>query len=138
MRNRIRHELLPLLQREYAPGAVEALMRLGTLAAEAQEVITAAAEQLADRAATCRQADTVTIDCRQLTDVPRHLLREMLLTLWQRQAWPLGAMGFAGWQALAEMARSDGADAKRTFPGAITAERRGDLLTLTAAASPQD
>jgi tRNA(Ile)-lysidine synthase len=34
-RNRIRHELLPLLTEHYYPGAAESLIRLGTLAAEA-------------------------------------------------------------------------------------------------------
>ena len=38
-RNRIRHELLPLLERDYSPAVVDSLLRLGTLAADAQRVI---------------------------------------------------------------------------------------------------
>jgi len=137
MRNRIRHELLPLVQREYSPAVVEALVRLAKLAGEAQQVVTAAAEPWVERAVTVGSADTVTIDCRQLAEVQRHLVREVLLTVWQRQGWPLGGMGFGEWQALADMAASGAADAKRMFPGAITAHRQGDQLTLSAAAATQ-
>ena len=35
MRNRIRHELLPLLARDYSPAMVDSLLRLGTLAGDA-------------------------------------------------------------------------------------------------------
>jgi tRNA(Ile)-lysidine synthase len=137
MRNRIRHELLPLVQREYSPAVVEALVRLARLAGEAQQVVAAAAEPWIDRAVTVRSADTVAIDCQQLPLAQRHLVREVLLSIWQREGWPLGGMGFGEWQALAEMAAGDAADAKRMFPGAITAHRQGDQLTLTAASAAQ-
>jgi len=38
-RNRIRHQLLPRLQRHFNAEAVQSLLRLGTLAGEAQSVI---------------------------------------------------------------------------------------------------
>jgi tRNA(Ile)-lysidine synthase len=133
MRNRIRHDLLPLLKQEYAPGVVESLLRLGKLAAAAQQVVAAAAEQLADRAVTVSRTDELMIACPELADAERHLVREMLVTVWQRQGWPLAAMGFAEWQALAEMTCGDRSDAKRMFPGAVTAHRRGEKLTLSAA-----
>ena len=137
MRNRIRHELLPLVQREYSPAVVEALVRLAKLAGEAQQVVAAAAEPWIDRAVTVRTADTVTIDCLPLADTQRHLVREVLLCVWQRQGWPLGGMGFGEWQTLADMAARAAPDAKRMFPGAITAHRQGDQLTLTAAPPAQ-
>ena len=38
-RNRIRHDLLPMLEREFNPQASTAILRLGHLAGEAQEMI---------------------------------------------------------------------------------------------------
>ena len=52
-RNRIRHELLPLLARDYNPQVREAILRLSRLAGEADDEITGLA---ADLAAQCRAA----------------------------------------------------------------------------------
>jgi hypothetical protein len=77
------------------------------------------------------------LDTAPLAKTDRHLVREMFVTLWQRLAWPLQSMGFAQWDSLAEIAlrpnetRTAELAQKRTFPGNITVERRGDTLHLT-------
>ena len=48
-RNRIRHQLLPRLQRHFNAEVVESLLRLGTLAGEAQAVIDELVDQWFDR-----------------------------------------------------------------------------------------
>src|SRR6185295_17768207 len=88
-RNRIRNELLPLLERDHNRAVVEALLRLAKLADDAQQVIDEQAALLLAAAVTSSGGDRVTIDCQKLASRPRHLVREMLLALWTEQAWPL-------------------------------------------------
>ncbi len=135
MRNRVRHELLPMLERDYAPGVRESLLRLGTLAADAQQFIERAAEELLERVLVEQSANRVALDCRKLAGANRHVVREALLSVWRRQGWPLQAMGFTQWSLLADMAQAgprDSPAAKQVFPGAITAQKQGEQLVLFA------
>jgi hypothetical protein len=57
----------------------------------------------------------------------------MLIATWRAQNWPLQAMGFAEWEALAAMAMESPegrGQRKRNFPSSITAEREGERLVL--------
>ena len=135
MRNRVRHELLPMLERDYAPGVRESLLRLGALAADAQQFIEAAAEELLEGVLVERSANRVTFDCRRLAGADRHVVREALLSVWRRQGWPLQAMGFTQWNLLADMAlagTSNAFAARQVFPGAIKAQKQGEQLVLFA------
>ena len=137
-RNRIRHELLPLVKREYSPGVVDSLLRLANLAADAQRVIDGLALALFERSVVVHDARRVAIDCNVLGSQDRHVVRELLLTVWRRQGWALQSMGFAQWNSLADMALAqpsapDGGPRKQVFPGAITAQRVGEQLELLAA-----
>jgi tRNA(Ile)-lysidine synthase len=146
-RNRLRHELLPLLRENYNPEIDSALARLSQLAGAAQRFMERLAEDLLERCASSelpaaglnrRSADrTVCLDTGPLKDVDRHLAREMFVALWRRMGWPLQSMGFSEWDFLAETALRSGknlsgeAPAKRILPGQIAVERRGDELQLT-------
>jgi tRNA(Ile)-lysidine synthase len=137
-RNRIRRELLPQLARDYSPTVVESLLRLGKLAADAREVIEGLSEGLLDRCLIDCNRDRAVLDCRQLAGEHRHLVRDVLLAVWRRQAWPMQAMGFIEWDALAGLAldpegSTDGNATARTLPGAISARRLGNELVLDRA-----
>jgi tRNA(Ile)-lysidine synthase len=132
-RNRIRHELLPLVKRDYSPGVVDSLLRLGSLAADAQRVIDRLALVLFERSVVVHDAQRVTIDCRALGSEDRHLVRELLLMVWRRQGWPMKSMGFVQWNSLADMAMAPPGSCKQVFPGEITAQQRGGQLLLLVA-----
>jgi len=75
------------------------------------------------------------VDCRELASVSRYLVRELLIAVWQRQSWPLQAMGYERWDQLADLAcpaEPPSADWKRVFPGSISAQRNGPWLRLLA------
>lgn len=129
-RNRIRHELLPMLEHGYSPTVVESLLRLGSLAADAQRVIEGVVRPLLERSIVKRDARSVTLDCRELAGEDRHLVRELMVEIWHLQAWPLQAMGYAEWNLLADLAQAPGDAATQDFPGAIRAERRGEWLVV--------
>jgi tRNA(Ile)-lysidine synthase len=133
-RNRVRHELLPLIKSQYSPAIVEALLRLGQLAADAVATVDESAEQLLERSLIESSDARVVIRCAYLKEQQRHLVREVFVALWRRQGWPAQSMGFGEWDALAEMALASSASEatrrKRVLPGAIAAERHGEQLVI--------
>jgi len=137
-RNRIRRELLPLLTRNYSPAVVESLVRLGKLAADARDVIDGLSERIVERALIECNPNWVVLDCRQLADEHRHLVRDALMNVWRRQSWPMQSMGFVEWDLLAGMAiapenSDDAGPAAQTLPGAISARRVRNELVLARA-----
>lgn len=134
-RNRIRHQLLPLLERDFAPEVRTALLRLGEQAADVHECLAWSARELANAHATSTtRRRAVTVDCLGLQNAPRHLLREMFVTLFKEQGWPLREMTFEKWDALADMVFAPPPEKSLSveFPGPIRAEKKGWKLTLSS------
>ena len=131
-RNRIRGELIPHLEREYNGGVVEALLRLGHLARDAQRVIdheAGAMLELAIREATPQE---VTIDLAPLRGREEYLLCEFFIALWRRQSWPRRQYGREEWRRLAALALlPPAAETAMTLPGAVHARRTQDRLVLS-------
>lgn len=128
-RNRLRLELLPEIARDYNPGVIDSLLRLGALAAEANEVVLDVVRGLHGQCIVRQDETCVVLDCRALAAARPYLVRELFIALWREQHWPEQSMGYAQWSQLAELAQQPGA-AARVFPGEIRAERRGDELKL--------
>jgi tRNA(Ile)-lysidine synthase len=132
-RNRLRHELLEHLRETYNPQVSEALLRVGTLAAEAHDVVRQLVAELLPHCVTTSTEHTCSINGRLLKSRPRYLIRELLIGAWRAQGWPEQAMGFAEWDLLAEMLMAPVAELaarKRMFPGSVTARRVGEQLQL--------
>jgi tRNA(Ile)-lysidine synthase len=138
MRNRLRHELLPLLGAHYNAAVDECLLKLITQADEAQNVIIGIADGLATGSVvvepvpsnkTLRAESRVRIDCRQLSLEPALLVREVCRIAWQRAGWPLQAMGFDAWQQLAELIQGQRKEPVN-LPGSIRAHRADDSVIL--------
>ncbi len=135
-RNRIRHELLPQLARQYNTGVIDALLRLGSLAGQVQSVVDELVDELVAQHVEADEPDVVKIDIRPLAGRSEYLVRELLISVWRDKNWPMQAMGFAQWDQLAEMI-SDGQESdppkppKRIFPGGVSAEVVEDRLQLT-------
>ena len=136
-RNRIRHELLPMLAEQFNSGVVEALLRLGTLAGEVQQIVDAAVDDLEDQYVSVDGPDTVRLDAAGLAGQPRHAIRELLMAVWRSRDWPMQAMGFAQWDLLAEMMSAGGETlpSKQTLPGNVAAELTEGRLQLSRTAN---
>src|SRR5262245_22183340 len=105
-RNRIRHELLPLL-RTFNPAIADVL---GRLAAQAEEVfgeIEEAASSLLARAEHPRAGAVCVFNAAALADADPHLVRELLNLLWEREGWPRGDMTASLWARAAAVARGE-------------------------------
>jgi tRNA(Ile)-lysidine synthase len=132
-RNRLRHELLPRLAADYNPRIVDALLRLGALAADAKSFIEAQASSLAERCVTQSGPARILIDTTLLSTAPRALVREVLIAAWRAQGWPMQGMGYDQWELLATLAAGPAGSqtSKRVLPGEVLAERAEDRLTLS-------
>jgi tRNA(Ile)-lysidine synthase len=128
-RNRIRHDLLPQLARDYNPQVVEALARLATQADEVRELVARLVEPLVRKSVMRSDKGSFEIDCCALTGEPRYLVREVIMRAWCESGLPQQAMGFDEWDALAELIAGNGAT-KRMLPGAVAAECVGTRLTV--------
>ncbi|MCA9269729.1 MAG: tRNA lysidine(34) synthetase TilS, partial [Planctomycetales bacterium] len=132
-RNRLRHELLPLLRSGYNGEVDAALLRLGALAAECQKVIDALVDDLQRRAVVCER-DQAIVHCDALAGQAPYVVRELLMALWRQHDWPQQPMSFQHWQDLAATAQSGPALWRlwrRDLPGGVRAEKKGEQLVLT-------
>ncbi|MAT14571.1 MAG: tRNA lysidine(34) synthetase TilS [Planctomyces sp.] len=128
-RNRLRHELIPMLERDFNPQVTEAILSLGRQAEESDRLIRSLAKELL-RAALI---ETATRSCRinklAFVDKPRHLVREAFVQLWRQQDWPRQQMNFNQWDRLAGIALGEAEGG--TFPGPIDVKRVRRELHLT-------
>jgi tRNA(Ile)-lysidine synthase len=121
-RNRLRHDLLPQLAREYNPRVSEALARL---AREARAWRGAQLRGIARRlrlAELSRAGATVVLDRRKIETLARHSLRALWSAIWQRERWPLQRMTYRDFHRIAQWCRSESAALE--LPGGIRLTRR--------------
>jgi tRNA(Ile)-lysidine synthase len=127
-RNRIRHELLPHLAEHYNPAVTAVLGRLAEQAAAAYRMDEALARALLADAELPRAGALLVFDRRRLGAESRHCLREALRLAWEREGWPLSAMGFAEWDRLAAVAL--GEKTADELPGRIRVRCRGRVVQI--------
>jgi tRNA(Ile)-lysidine synthase len=127
-RNRLRHELLPLLAQRYNPAVVAVLGRLAGQAAQACQLMEGLAAALLQEVELPPAGNTLVLDGSRLEQAPLPLVRELFRLLWLRQGWPLGEMGFREWQRLALIAQGKAKAAD--LPGHVTVRRRGRVVQL--------
>ena len=127
-RNRLRHELLPLLREQYNPLVDAALLRLATQARESQQLV---ADSAADLAELCiAGGHGIRIDCRPLRDQSALVIREVCKIAWNSAAWAQQSMGFDQWQQLADLVRGNSDLPAVILPGNIRAWRENHHLIL--------
>ena len=131
-RNRLRHELLPVLRSQFNPDVDTALVRLGQQAGEAQQLITVLAEPLVQRAVTI-SSSRLLFDCRLLVAESPLLVREACKLAWTAAGWPLQSMGYDEWQQLKSMIQSDSPSGHLNLPGGLRAERTADHVEISKA-----
>ncbi|MGL4553653.1 MAG: tRNA lysidine(34) synthetase TilS, partial [Gemmataceae bacterium] len=127
-RNRIRHELLPLLARDYNPRVEGVLAGLAAQAEEAFADVAGRAAVLLGRAERPRDGATVVLDAAALGGASGRVLRGALRRVWRREGWPMGEMGAGHWRGVEAVCR--GAAPARDLPGGVTARGARALVFL--------
>jgi tRNA(Ile)-lysidine synthase len=126
-RNRIRHEVVPLLE-SFNPRVVEALCRLGEQVAEAEEVLVGLAQDLLQRAERPRAGEKVVLDVGVLQSAPPLIQRGALRSLWQREGWPVGDMDYTAWHQVVELCQRS--ETAWDFPSGVHLRRQGRVVLL--------
>jgi len=129
-RNFLRHEVFPLL-RQVNGRVDEALVRLAAAAAEADETLSALAEELLDRACRRRGPDEVVLRQRPLAKAPPLLASMAMRSALAGLSAPERAMTQDRYADL--LAVLAGAVPAVDLPGSIRAERKGKDIVLRRA-----
>jgi len=106
-RNRIRHELLPLLTKHYNQAAVPILCRLAAQAEETFNDLEQRAGHLLAETELPRAGPVLVFDRQKLVAEPRFLVRELFRLVWQREGWSMDAMDFHAWDRLAAVCHGE-------------------------------
>ncbi len=127
-RNRLRHYLLPVLEKDYNPQVIPALLRLRQQAEEMEDVLAPFADDELRQAIIERSPHHCRLRCESLAARPPAFRRVCLTILWREQNWPRRRMTFDHWNRLADLvAQNRGA---LSLPDGLTARRRKDGLTV--------
>ena len=128
-RNRLRHELLPHLEREFNPRVREHLCQLAEQAADCDGVLRIAADALLQSVLLDQSEGIVRLRCDELAKATRPLVRELFVRVWQQQQWLRLSMTYSHWDRLADLVHSEPPTAIH-LPGRILASRRANMLVL--------
>lgn len=127
-RNRIRGELLPLLEQSFNPRVREAVLRLSQQAEEAESVLQTVTQTLLKTVLLYRSPQRVSLCGQALQSQAVDLRRRCLREVWEQQRWSQQEMGMDEWDQLARLSESAGT---LQLPGQITARVERYILTLT-------
>ncbi len=108
-RNRIRYQVMPVLQQLAHPQLVE---RLGRISREARQLNREVIQQAHDDILSCelaRAGQLAIFDAGKLWALPSSRVRELWRAVWQREHWPIGEMTRRHWQRLVDVSRGHGA-----------------------------
>jgi tRNA(Ile)-lysidine synthase len=141
-RNRMRHELLPLLRENFNQEVDAAVIRIAEMAAEAQAVIDDLAEDLLEK---CRQPQEeynragggIVLLTASLAPQREILVCEVLRRAWREAGFAEQAMTHQRWKELAHFAQSADSGTALMLPGNVHATRpAAGMLALTPAGLP--
>lgn len=117
-RNRIRHELLPLLN-TFNPKSRDALCRLAESASEHADVVRCLAEERMRRL----PIDSSSIPIALLSETAAAVMTECFRLFWRRNEWPEQGMTRNQWLSLVDLVVTNRSNRERQLPGGITAHR---------------
>ncbi|MCA9009779.1 MAG: tRNA lysidine(34) synthetase TilS [Planctomycetaceae bacterium] len=129
-RNRIRHQLLPLLAKDFNVSIQDSIVRLAGQAEELLQILDGVAEELLKDAVLEQTPGLCRLDVLRLTQQPPAIVRHAMTVLWQQQNWPRRDMSGPQWHRLTALL-FNAPPAALDLPGLIRAELRGNLLALT-------
>lgn len=129
-RNRLRHELLPALRKEFNEDLDSALLRLAEQAGGAQSLIEGLASELLAEADLSEDVSSMSMSFLPFSNQQRFLVCEALRLAWRRAELPEQAMTFDWWNALAAMLMHPEDSASLNLPGDVHASVEAGRLLL--------
>ncbi len=135
-RNFLRHEILTRCVMGPYPAAVASITRLGSQAAAIANAFASAAEHLLDLHASRQPDGAILLKTKTLARLDRHLLAELFVALWRREAWPQRDMTACHYQALTDLTSGTGQTPWLELPGSVRARCLNGELTLERRTTP--
>ena len=128
VRNRIRHQLIPLLEREYNPEIKGALTQLAEQSRWDYSYLQAAAERQWKRLTKISQAHQVAITIRPFLRQPKALQRQLLRRAIQRLRGDLTRFEFRHWLEAERLFRERPVGTRLDLPGGLQLTREQDRV----------
>lgn len=129
-RNRIRHELLPLLRATYNPKLDEALLRLGSIAERSSNILRLLARTIVEQSTSVDSADCVELDVGRLGEFETELIAETVRYLFEAKQWPRKELGMREIDRIVGLVNSD-ENAAWDLPNNMRAERTASTLRIS-------
>jgi tRNA(Ile)-lysidine synthase len=132
-RNRIRLQLLPLLENDYNPRVRQAILRIAQIADQAGDFLSQEADRLLQSAARPVPGG-IELNTAPMAHAHPAVIRQALMQVWQEQGWPQQDMSFDKWELLVELVqrpKDNGLAETQMLPGRVHAQRHSGQLQLT-------
>ena len=127
-RNRIRHDVLPQIQKTINPNVVAALVRLAEQADRAGRAIRALAETALRDIRIGSGDEETCLDVTAFARLPRALQTEIVVMVVEQSGSGMRGLGNERIEAVADAAIGDGRYRRIELPGGVLVERRGTRL----------
>ncbi len=134
-RNRIRHDLLPLVESTLGPGAVRALARTARIAREDEALLSDLARRELRSIELRRSGHRIELDRRALARLPVPVARRVLRIALGTVGCPGRRLASPHLVSALELARARGPGTRLDLPDGVTVAREGPSLTIERAAA---
>jgi tRNA(Ile)-lysidine synthase len=136
MRNRIRNECLPFLERFIGSDQLRHRLRIASdLIRQEHEVIEHLAMEWLDSEFMRWGADHIEADFKEFSELPWPVLQCGLVRIWHRMGWPLQQIGFRHWDRVrrwVELAKSSNHPSRMQLPGPVELQIARRLVRIRA------
>lgn len=132
-RNRIRHELLPLLREKFNPQVSEALIRLAGQARGVNAYLAETGERMLDSLVIEHDDRQLTLHCPPLLRKPRVIQTQLIRKAILRMGFPEGELSYAHLNAVADLAAGKEGTKSLDLPAGLRISRRYSRLVLERA-----
>lgn len=131
-RNKVRHQLIPLLEKEYSPGLVTILSRMAEQIRNEDDFLEDLAAKAYDEVVVSSEKMVVKIDRRKLLGQPIVLVRRILRLAWKDLRGTKQDLTYEHVEHLIKLAMQSGSEKIIKLPGFVTVRLSYDTLILTA------
>jgi tRNA(Ile)-lysidine synthase len=135
-RNRIRHELIPLLEREYSPNIKRILQQTGEILRAEDDLLTAMAREELKKITLC-DADKIIIQMSSLADYHIALQRRIIRIALEKLMGDLMRFDYDHIKDILELALHGGTGSVISLPREISAERSYHKLIIRRGTQPK-
>lgn len=136
-RNKVRHQLIPLLEKEYSPGLVTILSRMAEQIRSEEDYLEALATKAYTEVVVGSEGRGVKLDRRKLTGQPLVLARRILRLAWQNVRGTKQDLTYEHVESLIRLVMQPGPERIIELPGFIKVRLSYDTLFLMTSGEEQ-